>query len=78
LWLAEFAISPKEQGKGFGKQALEFIEKFCKRKQIQRIIPSSKRKRKSIQNLPKTRIQKHKPILHGKRTKIKKEFKEKR
>ncbi len=30
LWLAEFAISPKEQGKGFGKQALKFIENLAK------------------------------------------------
>lgn len=30
LWVAEFAIAPGEQGKGFGKQALGFIEKFAK------------------------------------------------
>lgn len=26
LWVVEFAIDPEFQGKGFGKQALEFIE----------------------------------------------------
>jgi len=30
LWVAEFAIDSKHQGKGFGKQALEFIEKFAR------------------------------------------------
>ncbi len=31
LWVAEFAIDSKHQGKGFGKQALRFIEDFARK-----------------------------------------------
>lgn len=31
LWVAEFAIDPKEQGKGFGTQALKFIEDYARK-----------------------------------------------
>lgn len=31
LWVAEFAIAPKEQRKGFGTQAIKFIEDYARK-----------------------------------------------
>ncbi len=47
LWVAEFAVSPKEQGKGFGKQALEFIEKFAKENGFNVLYLAANRKAKA-------------------------------
>ena len=49
LWIAEFAIKPKEQGKGFGNQALKFIEKFAKENGFDVLYLAANRKEKAYQ-----------------------------
>jgi ribosomal protein S18 acetylase RimI-like enzyme len=49
LWVAEFAIDPKYQGKGFGKQALEFIERFAKENGFDVLYLAANRKEKAYQ-----------------------------
>jgi len=44
LWLGELAIDSNFQGKGFGKEALEFIEKAAKKKGLKTIILTTNKK----------------------------------
>lgn len=49
LWVAEFAIKPEEQGKGFGKQGLEFIEKFAEENGFNVLYLAANKKEKAYQ-----------------------------
>ena len=47
LMISELAVSSEYQGKGFGKRAIEFVEKIAKRNKIKKIILAVNKKQKA-------------------------------
>lgn len=65
----EFAIKEKEQGKGFGKQALKFLEDYAKKQRLESICLETQKNEKAIELYKKSGFEEDEYIFMSKEIK---------